>query len=1142
MSNLHDRLSNLSSKELQLLFKKLEAKKSTIDKQEKISEGYARRDQPTPLSFAQERLWFLNQLEGASATYNMPAALRLSGRLNLNALQQALAEIIRRHEALRTSFANINGTPMQVIHSTASIDMEVVDLQHLEESERKLVLEQQLQLAAIAAFDLESAPLIRCNLWQLSNSDYVFGINIHHIVSDGWSMGVLIQELSVLYKAFCAGESSPLPNLEIQYADFALWQRQWLSGEILEEQIQYWVSQLQGAPELLQLPTDRPRPSVQSYRGATQSFGLNRELTQKLESLSRRAGSTLFMTLLTAFATLLYRYTGQSDVVIGSAIANRHRSEIEPLIGFFVNTLVLRTRLEDNPSFEQLLAQVRKTTLQAYEHQDVPFEHVVEALQPQRSMSYSPLFQVMFMLQNAPMGELELPGVSLSELEQERTIAKFDLTLDISETSAGLECKWEYNTDLFDRSTIERMASHFENLLSAIVENPQQRVSELPLLSPAESHQLLVEWNDTHTDYLKDKCIHELFKEQVERTPNAVAVVFEQQQLTYQQLNSRANQLAHYLQTLGVGPEVLVGICVQRSLEMVVGLLGILKAGGAYVPVDPNYPQERLSYMLADSGVEVLLTQQSLLESLPHNQARVVCLDTDWELIASESDTDSKPQVQSDNLLYIIYTSGSTGLPKGSALSYRALNNLIQWHLATMATGVGVLQFASLSFDASFYEMFVAWCSGGTLFLIPENYRLDLDKLIHFLAENPIHKAVLPVAIWQQLAQAYGDQPKLFGNLREAIATGEQLQITQQMIDLFSCLNHCKLYNQYGPSETHIITSYVFTDTPQRWPNNPPIGKPIANTQIYILDRNLQPVPIGVWGFLFISGVSLARCYLHRSDLTNEKFIPNPFNNSKSQRADVSEQSQNSKLFNSGDLARYLPDGNIEFLGRMDDQVKVRGFRIEFGEIESVLNKHPQVSQAVVVLYGSEAREKRLIAYIVLIQEQIITSEQLREFLKLKLPEYMLPSAFIFLDTLPLTSNGKVNRRALPAPNEALSNQGRAFVPPQTPAEEVLIQIWQEILSLERIGIHDNFFDLGGHSLLAMQLVNHIHQKFDLELSVRQLFQSQTVAQLVDTMAHIAGDRDVIEEIARTWQEVAAFSPEQVQSMAAELKTVNSDQ
>ncbi|MBP5973106.1 amino acid adenylation domain-containing protein [Brasilonema sp. CT11] len=1075
-----------------------------------------------PLSFAQERLWFLNQLEGTSATYNIPGAIRISGNLDINALQRASSEIVRRHEILRTSFTIVNGTPIQVIHPQATINIKVVDLQQLEVTERETVLQQQVHKEAITPFDLEKAPLIRCSLVQLDAREYVLLWNMHHIVSDGWSMGVFIQELSSLYQASCTGVLSPLPELPIQYADFAVWQRQWLSGEVLKTQLNYWLSQLHGAPSLLQLPTDRPRPSVQTYQGKTESFSLNTQLTQKLQTLSRQSGTTLFMTLLAVFATLLYRYSDGTDILIGSPIANRNRSELEPLIGFFVNTLVLRTCFEGNPSFENLLAQVRETTLKGYENQDVPFEQVVEALQPQRSLSYSPLFQVLFVLQNTPQSELEISGCTWRELNKQSTIAIFDLTLSITETEGGLVGSWEYNTDLFDGSTIERMAAHFQNLCSAIVENPLATVDELPLLSQAERHQLLVEWNDTATLGTTDKCIHQLFEQQVERTPDAVAVVFENQQLTYKQLNRRANQLAHHLQTLGVGAEVLVGICVERSIEMVVGLLGILKAGGAYVPIDPTYPLERLSYMLADSGVEVLLTQQSLLKSLPPHTAQVVCLDTQWQLIAAEPDTNLEPEVQPDNLLYVIYTSGSTGLPKGIALSHRALTNLIQWHLATMATGVGVLQFASLSFDASFHEIFAAWCSGGTLFLISDNYLQDLDKFVHFLAENPIQKTILPVALWQQLAEAYGDQPQLFANLREAIATGEQLQITQQMINLFSRLDQCTLHNHYGPSETHVVTSYVFTQSPQRWLIYPPIGKPIANTQIYILDRNLQPVPIGVKGFVFIGGLSLARGYLHRYDLTSDKFIPNPFNNSR--------------LYSTGDSARYLPDGNIEFLGRVDDQVKVRGFRIELGEIEAILNKHPQVSQAVVMLYGSEARKKRLIAYVVLAREQTITSEQLREFLQLQLPEYMLPSAFIFLETLPLTPNGKVNRTALPAPDETLSNSERAFVPPQTPAEEVLIHIWEEILGLEHISIHDNFFELGGHSLLAMQLISHIQQRFDLELSVRQVFQNQTVAQLVNTMAQIAGDRNVIEEIAGTWQEIAALSPEQVQSMLTELR------
>mgnify|MGYP005837764035 CR=1 FL=1 len=1101
------------------------------------------REGNLPLSFAQQRLWFLDQLEPGNPFYNVPGAVRLKGSLNVAALEQSFNEIVRRHEALRTTFTLVEGQPVQVIAPDLTLTLPVVDLQELPEAEGE-VLRLSTEEAK-RSFNLAEEPLLRCILLRLEETEHVLLYTMHHIISDAWSQGILVRELATLYGAFSRGNSSSLAELPIQYADFAVWQRQWLSGEVLENQLNYWLSQLQGAPELLQLPTDHPRPSVQTYRGRTQSFSLDTDLTQKLQALSRESGTTLFMTLLAAFATLLYRYSGQEDILIGSPIANRHRREIESLIGFFLNTLVLRVRFEDNPSIKDLLARVRETTLKAYEHQDVPFEQVVEALQPQRSLSHSPLFQVMFVLQNASMGEVELPGVRLTPLERESTIAKFDLTLSLTETAQGLVGGWEYNTDLFDGTTIERMTAHFQNLLSAIVKNPQLSVAEFPLLSEAERHQLLVEWNNTQSEYPSDQCIHQLFEEQVEKTPDAVAVVFEREQLTYQQLNQRANQLAHHLQSLGVRPEGLMGICVERSLEMVVGLLGILKAGGAYVPLDPHYPQQRLSYMLTDSGVEVLLTQSSLLASLPSHTARVVCLDTQWQLIAAESDINSEPEVQPDNLLYVIYTSGSTGLPKGIALSHRALTNLIQWHLITMAAGVGVLQFASLSFDASFHEMFAAWCSGGTLFVIPENYRLDLDRLVHFLAENPIQKAILPVVLWQQLAEAYGDQTQLFANLTEAIATGEQLQITQKMIDLFSRLDHCTLHNHYGPSETHVVTSYVFTEPPQKWSIYPPIGKPIANTQTYILDSNLQPVPIGVPGELYIGGNGLARGYLNRPELTQEKFIPNPLNNSKVKSLPsnkvkgqklVLERSEGSKLYKTGDLARYLPDGNIEFLGRIDHQVKIRGFRIELGEIEAILNKHPEVSQSVVMLYGSEAREKRLIAYVVLVREQTITSEQLREFLKIKLPEYMLPSAFIFLDTLPLTPNGKVNQRALPAPNETLLNSGRAFVPPQTPAEEVLIEIWQEILSLERIGIHDNFFELGGHSLLAMQLVNHIQQKFSLELPVRLVFQSQTVAQLVDTMAQIAGDRNVVEKIACTWQEVAALSTDQVQSMLTELR------
>ncbi|NEP20537.1 non-ribosomal peptide synthetase [Moorena sp. SIO3I6] len=905
-------------------------------------------DQKLPLSFSQERLWFIDKLEGSKAPYIEHGALQITGNLNVLALEQALSEIVFRHEVLRTSFPTLNGTPTQVIHPDSTININVVDLQQYPEPERETILKQEVQREATTPFDLEVAPLIRCKLWQLDSSEYVLVLTMHHIVSDGWSMGILIEELSSLYQAFCVGAPSPLPELPIQYADFALWQRQWLSGEILETQLNYWKQKLEGAPKLLQLATDYPRPTAPTYQGRTESFSLNTELTQKLQTLSRDSGTTLFMTLLAAFGTLLYRYSGQEDILIGTPIANRNRRDIDPLIGFFVNTLVLRTHFDDNPSFSQLLTQVRDTTLKAYEHQDVPFEQVVSALQPQRSLSHSPLFQVMFVLQNAPMGKLELPGLSLSQFNQHSTTSKFDLTLSMTETELGLVGTWEYNTDLFDGSTIKRMATHFQNLLSAIVDNPQQVVSELPLLSAEERHQLLVEWNDTASEYPKDKCIHQLVEEQVEKTPDAVAVVFEQEQLTYQQLNQRANQLAHHLQNLGVKPEVLVGICVERSVQMVVGLLGILKAGGAYVPLDPNYPSERLSYMLADSGVEVLLTQESLLESLPSHTARIVYLDSDWEAIEQHSGENLDVGVTSDNLAYVIYTSGSTGKPKGVQINHKALVNFIE----SMQQKPGLestdifLSVTTLSFDIAGLELYLPLITGARLVVISREIATDGMLLAQSLDNYQVTTMQATPATWRLLLTAGWK-----GNKQLKILCGGEALDKTVAGDLLK--NSQQLWNLYGPTEATIWSTLAQLD------HNfsgyfVPIGKAINNTQIYILDGHLQPVPIGVPGELYIGGNGLARGYLNRPELTKEKFITNPFCSSKTER-----------LYKTGDLARYLPDGNIEFLGRIDNQVKIRGFRIELGEIEAVLSTHPHIQQAAVIAREDIPGNKRLVAYVV---------------------------------------------------------------------------------------------------------------------------------------------------------------------------------
>ena len=1121
MNNINQKIANLSPEKRALLELKLKNKNNKKNKNTntpKYQEISPRGNHDlVPLSFAQERLWFLDQLEPGKPFYTIVGAVLLQGNLNLQILQQSLSEIVQRHEVLRTSFCTVDGKPIQVIHPQATMNIKVVDLQQHSEKERETILQQQVELEASTPFDLEIAPLVKCILLQLDATEYVLLLTMHHIVSDGWSMGVLIQEISALYQAFCAGEPSPLPQLPIQYADFAVWQRQWLSGEVLQNQLNYWCSQLDGAPQLLQLPTDGPRPTVQTYRGGTETFSLNSDLSQKLQTLSRESGTTLFMTLEAAFATLLYRYSGQSDILIGSPIANRNRSEIESLIGFFVNTLVLRTTFVDNPSFQELLAQVRETTLAAYEHQDVPFEQVVEALQPQRSLSHSPLFQVMFVLQNAPMGKVELPGVTLSELNQENAIAKFDLTLSISETDQGLLGSWEYNSDLFNESTIERMASHFQNLLSAIVENPQQTVSEIPLLSDKERHQLLVEWNDTQSEYPSDKCIHQLFEQQVERTPDAIAVVFEKEQLTYQQLNQRANQLANHLQTIGVEPEALVGICVERSLEMVVGILGILKAGGAYVPLDPNYPQERLSYVLADSGIEVLLTQQSLLSSLPSHNALLVCLDRDWKKIEQHSQNNLKIGVYGDNLAYVIYTSGSTGQPKGVLVEHK---NVVRLFAATQSwynfNGNDVwTNFHSIAFDFSVWEIWGALLHGGKLVIVPYWISRDTQSFYNLLgAENVTVLNQTPSAFGQliQTEQSHNTQAQL--NLRLVIFGGEALDLQTLKPWFEKHPEHSpQLVNMYGITETTVHVTYRPLTMLDLNSSGSVIGRPIADLQMYILDDNLQPVPIGVTGQMYVGGAGVTRGYLNRQQLNLERFIPNPFN-----------QQQQNRLYKTGDLARYLPNGDIEYLGRIDNQVKIRGFRIELGEIEAALTTHPQIQQAVVIATEDIPGNKRLVAYVVTSDELNIT-QQLREYLKQKLPEYMVPGAFVTLESLPLTANGKIDRKALPALDAQRLELNTDFVAPRTLEEELLAQIWSEVLGVKQVGIYDNFFELGGDSLLSVQVLAKAN-KSGLGLSLQQLFENQTIHSLVKVLQQ----SELLESIVRT-APLSLISSEQRQSL-----------
>ena len=916
------------------------------------------RDGQLPLSFAQQRLWFIEKTGLSSNAYNIPLTLNLVGKLDEIALQQSLNHIITRHETLRTTFSEVDGTAVQIIRPPFELELAKKDLSGLTPSQQKTQLQQLLQTENERQFNLEVDPPIRAVLFQLGATEHILQVTLHHIASDGWSLTVLANELSAHYTAALQKQPSPLPELPIQYADFAVWQRNYLQGQTLQTQLDYWKRKLQGLPQL-QLPTNHPRPAVESFKGAGLPLNLPASLSSQLTQLSQKQGVTLFMTLLAAFKILLYRYTTQEQIAVGSPIANRNRQEIEGLIGFFVNSLVMYTDLGGEPSFLEVLNRVRQTALGAYSHQDLPFEKLVEELQPERSLSQNPLFQVMFALQQS---EVAKPSFSLPNLEvgwyqgsgAELTV-RVDLELHLWQQGDQIQGFCAYNRNLFEAETISRMLSHYQNLLSVVVENPSQLISRLPLMSETEQQQLLVEWNNTKTDYPTDKCIHELFEAQVEKTPHAVAVVFEEQKLTYSELNSQANQLAHYLQKLGVEPEVLVGICLDRSVEMVVGLLAILKAGGAYVPLDPSYPKERLAYMLCDATVLVLLTQQSLVKLLPEHQAKVVCLEHDGSLRTELSTENLTSKVQPSNLGYVIYTSGSTGKPKGVAMSQRALVNLIIWqqHEAIVGQGATTLQFAPISFDVSFQEIFSTWCSGGILVLVSQQVRRDPSALMQLLVDKQVDRLFLPFVALQQLAAVAPQCPTL-PQLREIVTAGEQLRLTPDLVELMNRLPNCRVQNQYGPSESHVVSAYTLPGDTASCPTLPPIGRPIANTQLYILSGELQPVPIGVIGELYIGGVALANGYLNRPELTGEKFLPHPLSNQAEDR-----------LYKTGDIARYLPDGNIEFLGRSDHQVKIRGFRIETGEIEAILNQNPTVKETVVVAREDKPTDKRLVAYIV---------------------------------------------------------------------------------------------------------------------------------------------------------------------------------
>ena len=1017
-----------------------------------------------PLSFAQQRLWFLETLAPGSPLFNTPLALRLTGQLNEAVLLQSCRALVQRHESLRTTFTAVSGTPQQIVHDDWPVTLEKIDVV-------ANALDVALQTAVQQPFDLGNGPLLRFHLLRRSDTEHILLLVFHHIVFDGWSASIILDELIVFYHAFCRNQQPDLPNLSIQYADYALWQRSWLTGDTLQAQLDYWQTQLAGELPILKLPIDKPRPAVKTHSGAVESVTLSPQLTAQINVLCQQSGTTPFMLLLAAFKVLLHRYTAQEDILVGTPIANRQQPELEGLVGFFVNTLVLRSQLDGWQPFRQLLALVRDTATAAYDNQDVPFEKLVELLQPERNLGYDPLFQVMFTYQDGNLAERPLPHLTVTPIDLDNGMAQFDLILSVSLTNGQLRSSLNYNTDLFAPETMRRMLGHWQTLLAGIVANPDSPIGQLPLLTLAESQKILVDWNQTDASLPSTELVHELITERAAQTPKATALIFGRQQMSYAELNGRANQLAHTLQARGIGPENKVGILVNRSFEMVIAVLAVFKAGGAYVPLDPAYPPDRLAYMMTDADLALVLTVEPLLLKLPHQAPNLICLDRDWlSQIANQPSVNPASNVTLDNLAYVIYTSGSTGRPKGVAVTHRGLVNLGQGlgQLLNVSEQSRLLQFASFSFDASVAEMVCALQNGAALVQADADDLLLGPSFVRLMRQQGVTIATLPPSALALLS------PDDFPSLHTVVSAGEAC--SAEIVAKWAPGR--RFVNGYGPTEGTVgaITAVLTADDP-----TPVIGRPLPNYQTFLLNGQRQPVPIGVAGEIHIAGRGLARGYLNRPDLTAENFVPNPFASEGAER-----------LYKTGDLGRYLPDGRIEYLGRIDHQVKIRGFRIELGEVEAALRQHPAVHD-VLVLAQDDGTGARLVAYVVGDEAEM---GDLRPFLSQSLPTYMIPAAIVPLTSFPLTPNGKINRKALPAPDGQLNVVDEVFVAPQNALESQLAQIWQEVLRLPAVSTDANYFELGGHSLQAVTLFAAIEKKLKVRLPVSLLFQAPTIAQL----------------------------------------------
>ena len=1037
---------------------------------------------PDPLSFAQQRLWLIDRMEPGGATYNVPYAYRLAGPLSMDVLERALSAMVDRHEILRTTFRMAGDAPVQTIGPAVRITPPVRDLRRLGEGDREASLRDLGAAEARRPFDLERGPLMRVEIAKLSDTEHVLFLTFHHIVFDGWSEGIFFRELQTLYQAFSRNERSPLPPLPVRYVDYAAWQRETLRGDLLERQLSYWRGRLGGALPFLDLPLDRMRPPRQSFRGTTRLFTLDAELHRRLVRLGQAEGVTLYMTMLAAFNVLLWKYTGEQDIVVGTPTAGRMRRETEEMIGFFVNTLVMRTDLSGNPEFRELLRRTRELTLGAFENQDLPFEKLVEELHPQRLPAHNPLFQVMFVLQTAPRGDLRLPGISFTKIETDNDTAKFDLTLSLTEKENGLSGWLEGNADVFEYESLARMASRYETLLRGIAADPSRPIGYIPIMNNEEREQVLSDWKGSDVPYPRDSAIHQVFEEHARAHPETTALLWEGDRMTYGDLNRRANKLARHIRSRGVGAETPVGLSLDRSVETIVAILGVLKAGGAYLPIDPAFPAGRKKFLLDESRVPVVLTTELLREGLPPSGAEIISLDAGWPAIDAEEDTDLPPVTEGGSLAYVMYTSGSTGNPKGVCVPHRGVVRLVSGaRYAHFGPGEVFMLLAPASFDASTFEIWGPLLNGATLALAPPG-SLSLEDLASAIGKFGVTTIWLTAPLFHQMV----DGPiGCFSGVRQLLAGGDVLSVPH--VNRFIARHPgCRLVNGYGPTENTTFTCCYEVRGAVRAGSTVPIGRPVENTTVYILDEFFQPVPIGVPGELFAGGDGLARGYLNRPALTAERFVPSPF-----------DAAGGARLYRTGDRARFLPDGNIEFMGRRDTQVKLRGYRIELGEVESVMCEHPAVAESAAIVREDVPGDRRLVAYWVPRAGEIAEEKSLRSHAKSRLPEYMIPSAFVRLDALPSGGTGKIDRDALPAPGTGdYGGEGSHPAEGATPTEKALRAIWADILHMNVVATDRSFFELGGHSLLAMQVITRIRESFRVELPLMTLFEHPTIASL----------------------------------------------